>query len=579
MPIRRLTAAEAYENLKTNVYNSWPRVDEPDNRFAHFAAPAFTPSFTLEPGQRIFTIGSCFARGIEMALEQRGFDIPTRRFTVDKGEWGGDPMGVLNNYVPQAIAPHIKWAFGFETFDLALHAAEVRPGRFVDLQLPMGFRPMPAEAVIARRERLSEIYRTLADSSVVLITLGLIEAWYDKKAQSYVNCPPPKSTAKAEPDRFELHVLDYDQVVHSLRDLMALFDRVCKPGWRMILTVSPVPLTATFTTQDVAIANTYSKSVLRAATEAILAEYPNVEYFPSYETVVLTDRSIAFVDDQVHVHQNMVKFNVDRMIRRYVAGANTETPAEIVARAKVDVRSGLLRSGLKTLQDGHAAHPDDAELTVALADTQLRAGEGRAAEKLLVEFVETRESGAARALLAKYYNETKRYAEAAFHAEKASELGRLSLASSLQRVVAYYHLGRLEEGLALLEKLRYALERKPLVIYWKARFADKLGRIDDADAWYRQANELANQPDYKVDYARFLADRGRWDEVGKWVDAVLLDWPLQAAALELRAELRRRGGMATVGGETAAGRRGASPFRMFREAGASLLARWRPPRP
>ncbi len=155
MPIRRLGAAEAYENLKTNVHNAWPRADEPDNRFAHYASPAFTPHFRLEPGQRIFTIGSCFARGIEVALEQRGFDIPTRAFTVDKGEWGGDPTAVLNNYVPQAIAPHIRWAFGHEKFDVDLHCAEVRPGRYIDLQLPMGFRPMPAEAVIARRERLN----------------------------------------------------------------------------------------------------------------------------------------------------------------------------------------------------------------------------------------------------------------------------------------------------------------------------------------------------------------------------------------------------------------------------------------
>ncbi len=41
---------------------------------SHFADPSFKPSFMLEPGQRIFTIGSCFARGIERTLAERGFD-------------------------------------------------------------------------------------------------------------------------------------------------------------------------------------------------------------------------------------------------------------------------------------------------------------------------------------------------------------------------------------------------------------------------------------------------------------------------------------------------------------------------
>jgi hypothetical protein len=91
MPIRRLGAAEAYENLKTNVHNAWPRADEPDNRFAHYASPAFTPHFRLEPGQRIFTIGSCFARGIEVALEQRGIRHSHPRLHSGQGRMGRRP--------------------------------------------------------------------------------------------------------------------------------------------------------------------------------------------------------------------------------------------------------------------------------------------------------------------------------------------------------------------------------------------------------------------------------------------------------------------------------------------------------
>ena len=136
----------------------------------------------------------------------------------------------LNNYVPAAIAPQIRWAFGFDTFDIAKHGGEVRPGPFVDLQLSArAFRPMPAEIVVKRRERLGEMYRQLARSQTVIVTLGYIEAWFDTRSSLYINASPLKSLVDAEPDRFQLHVLDYSDVMGSLRDLMAHSTRSARP--------------------------------------------------------------------------------------------------------------------------------------------------------------------------------------------------------------------------------------------------------------------------------------------------------------------------------------------------------------
>jgi hypothetical protein len=274
MPTRRISAADAYGSLKTNPDRAWPRRDDPADRFAHFADPSFKPRFMLEPGQRIFTIGSCFARGIEKALAARGFEIPTLGLQVDKTWWSGDPVSVLNNYVPPAIAPQIRWAFGLEEFDLDRHAIEVATGRYVDPQLAITYRPVSAERLIKRRDDISAIYRHLASSNVVLITLGLIEAWFDTRSGLYINCPPPKVVTRTDPSRFELHVLDYADVTRSLADLVDLLGRVCPRDHRIILTVSPVPLLATFTSSDVAVANSYSKSVLRAAVEPFVAGHP-----------------------------------------------------------------------------------------------------------------------------------------------------------------------------------------------------------------------------------------------------------------------------------------------------------------
>lgn len=550
MPIRRISAADAYSTLRTNPDSNWPRRDDPADRFAHFADPSCKSRFMLEPGQRIFTIGSCFARGIERTLADRGFDIPTLSLQFDKTGWSGDPTTILNNYVPPAIAPQIRWAFGLEEFDIGRHAVEVAAGRYMDPQLTLGFRPVSAEALIKRRNDISAIYRHLASSHVVLITLGLIEAWFDNRSGLYINCPPPKGVIRTDPSRFELHVLDYGDVTRALTELVDLLGRVCPRDHRIILTVSPVPLQATFTSSDVAVANCYSKSVLRAAVEPFVADHPHIEYFPSYESVILTDRSIAFVDDQVHIQTSMVRFNVDRMINRYVETGD-DTVAQVIACAREDATAGRFQAGLKRLQHAWASHPGHPDLTIALARAHLRAGGGVAAETLLLRQLETQENTVARTLLAIHCNGSGRYDEAALHAEKACEHGKARLDASLQRVEAYFHLGRLEEGLVVLDKIAWPLERESLLLHWKARYCEKLGRLADAEAHWRKCNDLVENPAYMAAFAEFLAGHDRWPEAAEWVDRALLHAPHQKAALRLRTEIRKAGLPSRQAGKTA----------------------------
>ena len=549
MPIRRFSAADAFATLKANPHGQWPRRDDPNNRFAHFADPSFKPRFKLEPGQRIFTIGSCFARGIERALADRGFDIPTLAYQGDDREWGGDPTGYLNNYVPPAIAPQVRWAFGMDRFDLDKHGAEAARARYVDLQLHTDAWPAPAEFVEKRREVLNEMYRNLATSHVVLVTLGLIEAWFDNRSGLYINRAPPKGASRSDPSRFELHVLDYNDVTASLEELVGLLDQVCPSDYRVILTVSPVPLTATFVDVDVAVANSYSKSVLRAAVEPFVAGREHIEYFPSYESVILTDRLTAFSDDQIHVNGGMVRFNVDRMIRRYVESSRAETVADVIVSAREDRKKGLAGVGFKRLQQAWVDHPEESELAVALAKGYLQAGNGAAAEKLLLAHLEKHEALAARSVLASYYNECGRYDEAALQAEKASERGKAPLRVSLERAVAYYHLGRLEEGLAVLNAIRFAYSsRTAEVVYWKARFCERLGLTAKAEEFYRYVNARDNTPRFKSAFADFLAAQDRWQEVAVLVDQILIASPMDTTALKLRGELHRRGLQVARGG-------------------------------
>jgi hypothetical protein len=130
---------------------------------------------------------------------------------------------------------------------------------------------------------------------------------------------PPTKLMREQPARYELEVMDVDAAMSRLLPAFELL-----AGKRVIVTVSPVPLRATFTDQDVVVANMYSKSVLRVCAER-LEVLPGVDYFPSYE-IVMSSSVRAYEKDNVHVRDDVVSNIVRYMTSRYVPGAPAKWP-------------------------------------------------------------------------------------------------------------------------------------------------------------------------------------------------------------------------------------------------------------
>lgn len=537
-PLLKLTAAEAFARRKSNPFGTWPLVDDPDNRFAPLAAPHCSPSFKLEPGQKIITIGSCFARNIEHELAARGFNIPMQTFVVDKREWARDPSEILNNYVPGAVAPQIRWAFGLETYDLARHAIEVAPGRFIDPYLAPASRPIPAQEILARRASLDALYRQLATSQAAVITLGYVEAWFDHKSGYYVNAPPPLAVLKSAPDRFELHVLDYDRVRASLEELFDLLDQVCPSDFHIILTVSPAPLHLTFTSDDIAVANTYSKSVLRAAAGEICARRANVEYFPSYESVTLSPRDAAYGSDQIHVTGQIVRFNIDRMLQQYLPSTGKETVTDVLTTVQELRAQGHHGSAFFMLKSAWSKNRNDPRLTVALARSYHTTGLTPLAERMLsAPAIAMQNDVQAMLLLARIHIGKGQYQQAADLAEKIVATGKLAAQAALVQTEACYHLGRYEEGLASITNVAIDGVNSLNIALWKARILEKLDRFEEAEELFQQCNTEVESFEHLLAYAQFLVARGRRDDALQWLNRALKLRPRGARALRLRAQI------------------------------------------
>jgi len=319
--------ASFHEVLRTARVNrslrNFPDCEDPRTRDG-LLFPGFRPKFPINfSNTTVFTIGSCFARNVEQALRPFGVNLPTADFDAPKSEYPYRGNGLLNEYNPGTMNQRILFALGGKEYppETIVQSGDL----YIDLLLPPGGAVMFERAVERRRE-IASIYRQLASSDLVIITLGLVETWFDHETKLYLNQLPPPALAAKSPKRFEFKRLG---VTACMRLLEEAFSALTGAGPKILLTVSPVPLRVTFSDQDSVVANEFSKSVLRVVAER-LAALPTVDYFPSYE-IVRSGGLSAYVADQVHVRPEVVEQVIDFMLAAYAkAGMNaaTETAAE-----------------------------------------------------------------------------------------------------------------------------------------------------------------------------------------------------------------------------------------------------------
>ncbi len=318
MPIARFSATEANRNLRGNRTSLWPDGRLPTDRLGGVAKPSFTAHFTFSKSDRIMTIGSCFAREMEHRLENLGFDLPMKDIVLPPEERTTKTENdIISKFTVHSMENELAWATGQPPPPPEKLFLQIGEGLWHDPQLVHNVHPASLERVMERRALVQDAFRQLPSCKIVIITLGLAEAWFDHETGLYLNTAPPGAAVRESPDRFSLDVLDYEDIYQSLERIYAILRAHGHPEFKVLITVSPVPFKATFTGQDAITANSYSKSVQRAACQAFVARHDNVDYFPSYEIVTLGDREVVYERDNVHVSNSTVAHIVDQVLASY----------------------------------------------------------------------------------------------------------------------------------------------------------------------------------------------------------------------------------------------------------------------
>lgn len=359
------TFDETRANSRANDYNRWSdnlaTGKSAKERYAEdFFYVNTTPKTKFPRDAKVFTIGSCFARNIERELRANNITTLTDgiRIPADFYEVSADPRAAMNKFNIPSILDEISRAFddGGNITDGLIPAGE-------DLWFDpatTSVRMLSLDEAIQVRTTVAETMRRIQDADAIIFTLGLVEMWRDRITGLTLNTHPhPKAiryeiaqrqaifrsihdarkkieTAKNEgktPDadcvslvenfteemmqsRFEFLRPDYNYLAAEMHKVVALCSKVA-PQAKLIVTVSPVPLQATMTLDDIVCSSTYSKSLLRVVAEEMRQTYSHVDYFPSFEMVTNSPRQLAWLEDQVHANPGTVSKVTETFVREW----------------------------------------------------------------------------------------------------------------------------------------------------------------------------------------------------------------------------------------------------------------------
>jgi hypothetical protein len=267
--------------------------------------------FKITKETRITSMGSCFAREIKTVLLREGYNYVQEEVDHPAAKHAGAAWERLYNtfsmrqifeYTFEEWKPDLRW------WRAPVSGKIQDPYRRIILYEDLE----TAEGDFRRHVECSR--RALEKAEVLVITLGLTEVWADNVDNSVICLPSgPYVTEGGDMSRYRFEVTRYSKNLKNLeriRDIMAVHN----PGCRIIVTVSPVHLWATFRENcDVISASCASKSTLRAVADEFCEKFPNVTYFPAFEMATIYKPLLGesvFTEgrENFHVNQPTIDF-------------------------------------------------------------------------------------------------------------------------------------------------------------------------------------------------------------------------------------------------------------------------------
>jgi hypothetical protein len=310
------------------------------NRMPAQLGVIYNKKFSINKSIKIMSAGSCFAQHIGTILKEYGFNFmdyePLYTKKVISSNIADNSFGYNlysarygNIYTVRQLKQLLLRSFNkFNPIDEFWE----QNGRFYDPYRPtiepFGFYSLK-EARVLRKSHLESVKRLFTEADLLIFTMGLTECWQNKEDGAVYPICPGAAAGVFNGEKHEFINLKYNDIVTDLHFIISELKEV-NPKIKLLLTVSPVPLTATASDDHVLVATMKSKAILRAAAAEIYDNYDFVDYFPSYDIISSTPFGRgAFAENLRQVKPEVIKFVMSRFLAAHgfnPQNSPTQTP-------------------------------------------------------------------------------------------------------------------------------------------------------------------------------------------------------------------------------------------------------------
>ena len=193
------------------------------------------------------------------------------------------------------------------------------------------------------------------ETDVFILTFGLSEIWYDEPTGNVFWRTIPKESY--DPDRHKFRV---STVEENKANMAKIYDLIRKhrPDAKIIFTLSPIPLQATFRPNSCMTSSAVSKSVLRVAIDEIVrekAEEGVLHYWPSYELV--TDAfQMPFKHDRRHVKEDVLDYIMMLFERTWCVDSTLDDDEVMAGFVIAGASAGIFPPVLKRICEGKKSY-------------------------------------------------------------------------------------------------------------------------------------------------------------------------------------------------------------------------------
>ncbi len=200
---------------------------------------------------KFFTMGSCFARNLAGSLLRSGYAAHHME---------------ISEYINTTFANRVfvDWLSDAAAIDDAIRE------RIAEL-LPRGWS----------KENMLKI---IQESNVFILTLGVAPAFFDRATGEFVLPRPSALNSRVLAEKYLFRTTSVQENVDNVLYLIN-FVRKIAPEIKIVVTVSPVPLLASFEHESAVQADCLSKSTMRLVAHEVVnnSNLANILYWPSFE--------------------------------------------------------------------------------------------------------------------------------------------------------------------------------------------------------------------------------------------------------------------------------------------------------